>query len=367
MINNIEEKFRKCFELAVQGETLAFPNPNVACLIYHKEKLISSGIHRNCGEAHAEVIAINKAKDFYSGSPELQKSYESFQDFAASCDLIVNLEPCSHFGQTPPCTLLIQNSGFKTIAFAAYDTNPEVHRKSLEIFADSSYNLIKPEDLSDEIQKEALFVNRVFFSIKKKEQEKKLPVYLTVKIASYPDGDMITKEADEWITCKEARKDVHRLRSANQILISSSSTIEADDPSYNVRHSGSDLNLLDTRDPDILVLFNKNQQELKDIESERKVIYERINDLNKESLEAIIEKLSFLGYQKIMVEAGPSLSHAFLGSDLIDELVIYQSIENRDESEFIKDLNSEFKSQNLNIRKISKHGASFKSISSIQY
>lgn len=339
MIKNIEDKFKKCFELAVQGETLAFPNPNVACLIYFQEKLIARGIHQEFGKAHAEVIAITEAKEFFKADDR----FKVFSDFAAECELILNLEPCSHYGNTPPCTSLIIESGFKKIGFAAYDTNPKVYKQSLNKFSDKSFEITKPEDLNKEIQEEALYINRTFFSIKQKEADNKLAVYLSLKIASYPNGDMITKEKDQWITGKESRTDVHRLRSTNQVLITTSSTLKADTPKYNVRHEGSELNLLSTRDPDICVIHNKEKIELEKIDSERKVIYEQLNSLDKESLEAIVRKLAFQGYQKIMIEAGPKLSKAFLESGLVDEFICYQPKENRSIEDFKSDLVKEFK------------------------
>jgi diaminohydroxyphosphoribosylaminopyrimidine deaminase / 5-amino-6-(5-phosphoribosylamino)uracil reductase len=346
MIRDIENKFRKCFKLAVKGETLAFPNPNVACLIYFNEELVASGIHQEFGKAHAEVNAINNLKEYFTKHSDLQSRFSNFQNFASSCEFILNLEPCSHYGNTPPCTLLIEESGFRKIAFAAYDTNPIVYKKSLEKFSDSSYEVTRPEDLSKEIQSEAQFINRAFFSVKKKEASNELAVYISLKIASYPNGNMITKEGDQWITGEESRKDVHRLRSTNQIIITSSSTLKADKAKYNVRHSAEDLDLLDTKDPDLCVIYHQEKIEAQELDSSRKVFYEKLDDLEKESLEKLIRKLSFQGYQKIIIEAGPRISHAFLESGLVDEFIAYQPKEDRSESEFIESVKNEFQFDN---------------------
>ena len=321
---------QKCFELAVQGETFAFPNPNVACLIYYKEELISYGVHRYQGKAHAEVIAITNLKE----------NFPNYQNYINECDLILNLEPCSHYGNTPPCTSLIKETGFKKVAFAAYDPNPAVYKRSLEIL--SELEIIKPEDLSDEIQEKAQLINRAFFAIKEKEQQKELPVWLSVKVASYPDGSMITKHEQQWITANTSRQDVHRYRSTSQLLITSSATVSADNPSYNVRHNASNLNLLDIKDPDIVELYQNTSTKLKSLDSNRRIFYKKISSIDKASLKQVLRELSFQGYQKIMVEAGPTLSSAFIESGLVDELIIYQPKENRSSAEFVKDCKEQF-------------------------
>jgi diaminohydroxyphosphoribosylaminopyrimidine deaminase / 5-amino-6-(5-phosphoribosylamino)uracil reductase len=153
---------------------------------------------------------------------------------------------------------------------------------------------------------------------------------------------MLTQDGAQWITCKESRKDVHRLRSINQIIITTSSTIKSDNPKYNVRHSAEDLKLLDIKDPDICVLYNKEKIVLDDGASARKIIYERITNLDNKTLEKIIDQLSFQGYQKIMIEAGPTLSKAFIASGLVDELIIYQPKNHRSKEKFIKDVECNF-------------------------
>ena len=153
---------------------------------------------------------------------------------------------------------------------------------------------------------------------------------------------MLTQDGARWITCEESRKDVHRLRSTNQILITTSSTIKADNPKYNVRHSAEDLKLLDIKDPDICVLYNKEKIVPENTTNTRKIIYEKLDNLDKQTLEKIISELSFQGYQKIMIEAGPTLSKAFIASGLVDELIIYQPKNHRSKEKFIKDVESSF-------------------------
>lgn len=356
----LNEKFKKSFELAQQGECLAFPNPLVACLIYYQEQLLCHGIHRAHRQAHAEVIAINNFKEIFQES--YKDKFNCLEDFAKECELILNLEPCSHYGNTPPCTKLIIETGFKKIAFASYDTNPKVFKKSLEIFADKSFVLKNPDNIQDSaIKEEAKYLNRVFFALQKKEQEQKLPIWLTIKIAAYADGNMLTKKDDEFISSAQSRQDVHRLRATQQIIITSSSTIKSDNPQYTVRHSSQELGLLDSKNPDICVLYHKNKIELNDnAKNSRKVIYKNIASLEKEELTKIITELNFQGYQKIMLEAGPRLTQAFLNSGLADEVIIYENKSSRTKTKFSQDTAKSFALEKFQHEKIYEFEDDFK-------
>ena len=148
---------------------------------------------------------------------------------------------------------------------------------------------------------------------------------MVVKIATTTDGEMIT-EANEprWITNSESRKDVHRMRSCHDLLITSIRTVEADDPEYNVRHSAEELGLAEIKDPDIAILKSSTNLKNRNYKifqsSKRKIIEAKVTDLK-----STVKEFINLGYKRIMIEAGPKLSEAFIESGLVDEIVHYQA------------------------------------------
>lgn len=303
---------RRCFELAQMGETLASPNPIVGCVIVHEGKIIAEGFHNAYGEAHAEVNAINNV------TPHILKRY---------CDIYVSLEPCAHHGKTPPCADLIIQHGFKKLIFSSYDPNPEVSGKGIQKIKEAGIELVTPDDLEVKVKDESDYLNRKFFKWMTKQE-----AWTTLKIALSSEGNMLSE--NKWITNVESRKEVHRLRSTNDLIISGANSIRLDNSKLNVRHSPNTLELEDTKDPDICILYreealNQNQEIFK-LNSARKIF--QTNSINEAFK---------LGYKRILVETGPSLSKEFLKKHLIDEVIIYQSLKsdrtNQDWQEFLKD------------------------------
>lgn len=300
---------KRCFELAKLGETLAFPNPIVGAVIIADDKIVAEGFHRRAGEAHAELNAVNQA---------LERGVDLSQ-----ASIYVSLEPCAHHGKTPPCSDLIIKHNFKQLIFSSYDPNPQVSMKGIERIRTAGIEVIEPKDLDSRLVKESDYLNRVFFkSIKEPDS-----IWVTVKIATTKDGRMITRpDEPRWITSEESRKDVHRMRSCHDLLITSLPTIKADDPSYNIRHSAEDLGLADIKNPDIVVFSNHN--DLTDQERSQlklwQIAYRQIHELNG-SIEEVLGEIKELGYRRVMVEAGPRLSQAFIDSGLTDELIHYKA------------------------------------------
>ena len=317
MATNTDHKkyLNQCFELAKQGETLAFPNPIVGCVIVHQDEIIAEGFHRKAGEAHAEVNAINNALQRYSAT--------ALQPLLKDSTIYVSLEPCAHQGKTPPCADLIIKHKFKQLVFSSYDPNPQVSMQGIERIRAAGIEVIEPRDLDPKLVKQSDYLNRVFFkSIKKPDS-----IWLTVKIATTEDGRMITRpDEPRWITSEESRRDVHRMRSCHDVLITSIPTIRADDPSYNVRHSAEELGLADIQNPDI-VIFSSNNDLSEEEKSQLKlwqISNRKIHELSA-SIEEVLQQIKELGYKRVMVEAGPKLSQAFIDSDLVDEVIKYQA------------------------------------------
>jgi diaminohydroxyphosphoribosylaminopyrimidine deaminase/5-amino-6-(5-phosphoribosylamino)uracil reductase len=340
-----EDFLSRCLKLAQQGETLAYPNPIVGCVITHNGKIVTEGFHRCFGQEHAEVNAINSflASIFQNAQKQSPSRLED-------CDIYVSLEPCSHYGKTPPCADLIIKHGFKTLVYSCKDPHPAVSGRGIEKISDHGIKIIGPDKIDKKIIDESIFLNRVFF------HRLTNPYWLTCKIARDENLSMLKTNLAEagardpsspqsgWITNNESRKRAHRLRSCHQLLITSLNTVIADNPFYNIRYSPEELGLADIKNPDILIL--KNQKEFSSSERahlnlfrqepQRKII-EQKNHLDYPDLKLLLESLPARGYSKIMLEAGPRLSLEFLKAGLVNELVIYQKI-SRDDFIKLKDL-----------------------------
>lgn len=194
----------KCLELAKQAKGDTSPNPMVGCVIVNSEgEIISTGYHKKYGEKHAERDALLKL------------------DNAKGCTLIVNLEPCSHYGKTPPCADLIIEKGIKTVVYGMQDVNPIVAGNGLKKLKDAGIEVIGPV-LEDECKK----LNEIFI---KNQTEKK--TFVALKTATTIDGKIATHCNDsKWITSDNARNEVKNIRKQYDAILTSSSTILADNP-----------------------------------------------------------------------------------------------------------------------------------------
>lgn len=194
----------RCLELAKKAQGQTSPNPMVGCVVLNpKGEIISEGYHKKYGENHAERDALIKL------------------DSAKDCTLIVNLEPCSHFGKTPPCTDIIIEKGIKTVVFGMKDPNPIVEGNGLKKLTDAGIEIIGPI-LENECEK----LNEIF--IKNHTQRK---TFVALKTATTIDGKIATFSNDsKWITSTNARCEVRNIRKKYDAILTSSSTVIADNP-----------------------------------------------------------------------------------------------------------------------------------------
>ena len=202
-----EEYMKKCFELAKKGLGKTSPNPMVGCVVLDKNgKEISTGYHAKYGENHAERDALLKLKN---GEEE-------------GGTIIVSLEPCSHFGKTPPCVDLIIERKLKRVVFAMKDPNPIV--SSIKKLEENGIEVI-----SGILEDEAKELNEVFVT----NMTKKRP-FVALKTATTLDGKVATRTGDsKWITSTEARDKGHELREIYDAVLTTSNTVLADNPNFN--------------------------------------------------------------------------------------------------------------------------------------
>jgi diaminohydroxyphosphoribosylaminopyrimidine deaminase/5-amino-6-(5-phosphoribosylamino)uracil reductase len=201
---------RRCLALAEKGLGLVSPNPMVGCVIVRNGKTIAEGYHRRFGGSHAEVITLRKAGKKARGAT-----------------LYVNLEPCTHFGKTPPCVDAIIASGIKTVVAAVNDPNPFVLGAGVRQLRKAGVRV-----RIGIMKKEAEILNEKFFTFMKTG----LP-FVAVKVAQTLDGKIAdSRGRSKWITGERSRIEAHRLRSKYDAVLVGASTIRKDNPRLSVRY-----------------------------------------------------------------------------------------------------------------------------------
>jgi len=312
------EKYMKmCFKLAMRGDGKTSPNPMVGAILIDEDgKVLSKGYHKAYGQCHAEVDCIN---NFEKKNPDADYS---------NLTLVVNLEPCNHYGKTPPCSDLILNKGIKKVVIAVKDPDNE-HSGGIEKLEKNGIEVIK-NVLEDEAKK----LNEVFF----KNVEEKMP-FVVIKTATTLDGKIATKTgSSKWITSSLARDYVQKLRNRYDAILTSAKTVMIDNPSLTARGKGlkNPVRIIldkDLKTDAISKVYNADgvkvfifhccdnkKQYPKNVEL-IKVDKTKENHLN---LKSILKILFEKRICSVLIEAGGELNGAFLKENLVDK--IYQFV-----------------------------------------
>lgn len=288
MISVDEKYMRMCFALAKKGYGKAAPNPMVGCVVLDRVgNLISKGYHKKYGENHAERDALLKLKN----------------NEAEGGTLYVNLEPCSHFGKTPPCVDLIIKHKLKRVVIGMKDVNPKVDGITKLKNAGIEVDFV--------LEEEARFLNRMFI----KTMTEKMP-YVVLKTASTMDGKIASKTgSSKWITSETARKEVYRMRKEFDCIMTSSNTVIADNPS--MQHNFKCILDKDLRTPKDAKIYQ--QGEIYIASKENTPLKDKQLDI-----EAVLKNLYSKGIYSVFVECGGTLAGSMLKDNLIDE--VYQFI-----------------------------------------
>lgn len=298
----------RTLELAEQGRGNVSPNPLVGCVIVKDNKIIGEGFHEKYGEAHAEVNAINAVEN-----------KEDLRD----ATLYVNLEPCSHYGKTPPCADLIIQYPFKKVVVCNHDPNPLVAGKGLEKIRAAGI-----EVLTGVLEEEGRDFNRRFFTF----MEKKRP-YIILKWAETMDG-FIAKEdfSSKWISNDLTRKLVHKWRSEEDAIIVGTNTAIYDNPRLNVRdwqgrdplriYMDKNLNL-----PENSFLIDGSQPTLcyNALKAEVLPNLEYVKTDNPDLLDFIIKDLYTRRIQSVIIEGGGKLLSEVIQKGVWDEIRMSKS------------------------------------------
>ncbi|MCX6230045.1 MAG: bifunctional diaminohydroxyphosphoribosylaminopyrimidine deaminase/5-amino-6-(5-phosphoribosylamino)uracil reductase RibD [Bacteroidetes bacterium] len=307
-MNEHHINMQRCLSLARKGLGHVAPNPMVGCVIVHKGNIIGEGYHRKYGEAHAEVNAVNAVKD---------------KSLLAEATVYVNLEPCSHFGKTPPCADLLIKHQVKEVIIANADPNPMVAGKGIEKLKNAGINVI-----TGVLEDEAKLLNNRFFCFFNQKRP-----YIILKWAKTLDGfmDIERSEPDHnlkyWITNDELKTMVHKWRTEEDAILVGTNTALNDNPQLNIRYwqgkqplrlvldeelsLPTNLHLFDQQYP--TVVFTSTQTTDKPNLSYIKI------DFSHQLLQQLLDYLYKLNISSLIVEGGKELLLTFINEGLWDE------------------------------------------------
>jgi diaminohydroxyphosphoribosylaminopyrimidine deaminase / 5-amino-6-(5-phosphoribosylamino)uracil reductase len=310
--HSLDEMYmRRVFQLANQAKGHASPNPLVGCVIVHGGRIIGEGWHRHYGGPHAEVNALSSVEN---------------KEVLHESTAYVNLEPCSHFGKTPPCADLLINEGIRKVVISNLDTNPLVGGNGIRKLREAGVEVVTGI-LADSGRE----LNRRFFTF----IEKKRP-YIILKWAQTSDG-FIARENYEskWISNEFSRQLVHKWRSEEDSVLVGSRTAAHDNPSLNVRDWTG-------RDPVRIVFdrFLKLDRKLKLFDGSQKTIcvnvlkheehknlsMMRVNEMD--FLKEVMNHLHQANIQSLIVEGGATTLNLFIEIGLWDEARVFKSPRN---------------------------------------
>ena len=314
----------QALKLAAKGRFTTSPNPTVGCVIVADGKIVGQGFTRPAGGNHAEIEALETARD---------------TDITGAT-AYVSLEPCSHQGKTGPCVDALIAAGIARVVIACEDPNPQVAGSGIEKLQAAG---IQVE--SGLLEDQARDINKGFI----KRHEQGTP-WVLVKMAASLDGrTAMASGQSQWITTPPARQDVQRLRAASCAIITGIGTQLMDDPSLTVRITHEDLGVEDSLQQPLRVVVDSKLQMAAtarmfeqpgptliatlDGESQREKSQALI-DAGAEvvflpaigehiDLQALLVELAARGCNQVMVEAGAGLAGAFIAEGLLDELVCY--------------------------------------------
>ena len=307
---------RQALQLAGQGRFSTSPNPRVGCVIARGGQIVGQGFHLRAGEAHAEVHALRQAGSAAEGATAY-----------------VTLEPCAHHGRTPPCAEALVQAGVSRVVAAMRDPNPLVGGKGFDILRNAgisvSYGLLEAE---------ARELNRGFLS----RIERGRP-FVKLKTAASLDGKTALSDGrSRWITGEAARADVQAERAESCAVLTGIGTVLADDPQLNVRlfptlrqplrivldsrlRTPVRSRLVQDNGSTLIVTLADTAGSPQAACPNVRLLRQPENPAGGINLPDLLAELARQGIGELMVEAGRTLTGAWLAQDLADEIVLYQS------------------------------------------
>lgn len=279
---------RETLKLAKKGLGWTNPNPMVGAVLVKSGKIIGKGYHKRAGLPHAEIEALNNCMENPSGAT-----------------IYINLEPCIHFGKTPPCVDKIIQARIKRVVFSSFDPNPKVHARG--------YNKLQKSGIDVSaglLDSESRKLNEAFFTF----HQKKKP-FIAIKFAASLDGKIATKTGDsKWITNEKARKFARKLRGEYQAVLVGINTVLKDNPNLDVR-------IKSKKDPLRVILGSRSQiPNYYQILRDQNVLF--INTKTIEDLLLILKEEEVIS---ILVEGGGKTLGRFIDAKVVDKVYAFHA------------------------------------------
>ena len=308
---SIHEKYiKRCLQIAKNGIGMCRPNPSVGAVIVYKDQIIGEGFTSPYGGAHAEVNAI---------------SFVKREDLLEKATLYVTLEPCSHYGKTPPCADLIVTKKIPNVVIGCIDTNSLVAGKGIKRLEQAGCNVTVGV-----LESECFEHHKRFFTVQNKQRP-----YIILKWAQTKNGFIAPHKKDElkpvWISNPYSQQLVHKWRSQEHAILVGTNTVRLDNPSLNVRnwYGNNPIRVVIDRYLKLPLsnnVFSGNQQTIiiseHKKENSRHIIYEQINFSKNMSVE-IISVLTRHNIQSVIIEGGKQILQQFIDNNLWDEARVF--------------------------------------------
>lgn len=321
----------KCLEIAKKGRNLVSPNPMVGCIIVYNGNIIGSGYHESYGESHAEINAINSVNN----KKLLRKSI-----------MYVNLEPCCHFGKTPPCCDIIIKYKIPTVVIGCIDSCKQVSKKGIKILKKHGVK-VKLKILEKECQE----LNKRFLTFHEKERP-----YIILKWAESKDGFISPKNQNGyfWMTSNKSKKLVHIWRSQEDAILVGKITAKKDNPLLTVRetHGKNPIRIVIDKNLELskeLNIFNNDSETI--IINNIKSKFKNTNRFIKLNFNNLIDNILKYLYnhniQSVIVEGGCKTIQSFIESGKWDEARIFIADKILIDGILAPNLNKKFKTKKI--------------------
>ncbi|RCH56079.1 bifunctional diaminohydroxyphosphoribosylaminopyrimidine deaminase/5-amino-6-(5-phosphoribosylamino)uracil reductase RibD [Mucilaginibacter hurinus] len=308
-----EKYMQRCLQLAELGAGAVSPNPMVGAVIVHDGKIIGEGYHQRYGEAHAEVNAIN----------QVISNYLNYAELLAQATIYVSLEPCAHYGKTPPCADLIIKHHIPRVVIGCRDPFTQVDGKGIEKLLEAGIDVT-----TGIMEAECQWLNRRFFTKVQKHRP-----YIILKWAQTRDGYFAPADKCQyWITGTEARKLVHKWRAEEDAILVGKNTVAIDNPQLNTRFWKGrspkrvviDRRLELSRELHVFdqsvetIVFNDHRTDV-----DGKIKYIALEDFDRFVPQYILYQLYLQDVQSVIIEGGVYTLNTFIEAGLWDEARIF--------------------------------------------